>query len=132
VPADQAESFVARCVAAWRAADMAQLAELLTADVVMGAPALGLRLRGRAAVCAFLARVPTREQRDTFRFVATRANRQPALAVYRRHPDGQTDAYRAWAIVVLTTDASAISGIAIFPDPRLIGVFRLPTQHTGS
>jgi RNA polymerase sigma-70 factor (ECF subfamily) len=132
VPADQAEAFVARCVAAWQAADMAALSALLTADVVMGMPTLGLRLRSRAAVCEFLARVPAREQRDTFRFVATRANRQPALAIYRREPDDETDGYRAWAIVVLTTDAGAVCGIAIFPDPSLVGVFRLPMQYPTS
>jgi RNA polymerase sigma-70 factor (ECF subfamily) len=128
VPADQAESFVARCVAAWQAADMAQLSALLTADVVMGMPTLGLRLRSRAAVCEFLARVPAREQRDTFRFIATRANRQPALAVYRRDPDGKTEAYRALAVVVLTANVGGVCGIAIFPDPSLFGVFQLPMQ----
>jgi RNA polymerase sigma-70 factor, ECF subfamily len=123
-----AEAFVERCVEAWEAADVARLSDLLKADVVMGIPAQGLRLNGRAAVCDFLANVPARDHRKKFRFIATRANRQPALAVYRLDADGHTDAYRAWAIVVLTLDASAVAGIAIFPDPSLMPVFGLATQ----
>ena len=65
---------------------------------------------------------------DTFRFIATRANRQPALAVYRLHPHGQTNAYRGWAVVVLTTDGSVVARIAVFPDPSLMRVFGLPTE----
>ena len=127
-PSQVAESFVERCVEAWEAADVGRLSDLLKADVVMGIPAQGLRLNGRAAVCDFLANVPARDHRKKFRFIATRANRQPALAVYRLDADGHTDAYRAWAIVVLTLDASAVAGIAIFPDPSLMPVFGLATQ----
>jgi RNA polymerase sigma-70 factor (TIGR02960 family) len=128
-PPDQvAQALVERCLEAWQAADIAQLSDLLKADVVMGAPALGLRLNGRSAVCEFLANVPPRDQRDTFRFIATRANRQPALAVYRLHLHGQTNAYRGWAVVVLTTDGSVVARIAVFPDPSLMRVFGLPTE----
>ncbi len=128
-PTDQvADWFVERCVEAWRAADMTELSDLLTADVVMGIPALGLRLNGRAAVCDFLANVPALDQRKKVRFIATRANRQPALAVYRLDADGDIDVYRAWAMVVLTMNVSAVAGIAIFPDPSLMPVFGLATQ----
>jgi len=123
-----AESFVERCVAAWQAADVGQLADLLKADVVMGAPALGLRLNGRSAVCEFLASVPSLEDREKFRFIATRANRQPAVAVYHRDEGSQSAVYRAVAIVVLTIDGDAAVGIAAFPDPTLMPVFGLPTQ----
>ncbi len=127
-PDQVAQAFVERCVEAWQAADVAQLSDLLKADVVMGAPALGLHLNGRLAVCEFLANVPPREHRDRFRFIASRANRQPALAVYRLDAHGQTTAYRGWGIVVLRTDGGVVAGIAVFPDPSLMRVFGLPTQ----
>ncbi len=94
----------------------------------MGMPSLGLRFNGRAVVCEFLASVPPREQRDKFRFIATRANRQAAVAVYRQDPGSDTGVFRAWAIIVLTRDADAVTGIAVYPDPTLMPVFGLPTQ----
>jgi RNA polymerase sigma-70 factor (TIGR02960 family) len=119
-----AEDFVGRCVAAWQAADI----DLLKADVVMGAPVLGLVLHGRSAVCEYLANVPPAEDRETFRFIATRANRQPAVAVYRVDERFQPTTYRALAMVVLTVDGDAAVSIHIFPDPKLMPVFGLPTQ----
>ena len=123
-----AEDFVERCVAAWQAADIGQLANLLKADVVMGAPALGLVLRGRSAVCAYLASIPAVADRESFRFIATRANRQPAVAVYRLDERFQPTTYRALAMVVLTVDGDVAVSIHVFPDPKLMLVFGLPTQ----
>ena len=40
----------------------------------------------------------------------------------------ETETYRALAIVVLTVDDEAAAGIAVFPDPKLMPVFGLPTQ----
>jgi len=59
-----------------------------------------------------------------FRIVPTLANRQPALAVYRR--DSEAGGYRAWGIWVLTTDGDAIAEIAAFVDPTLLPRFGLP------
>jgi RNA polymerase sigma-70 factor, ECF subfamily len=101
-PADQvAESLVERCLAAWQAAVL-RLADLLKADVVMGAPNVGLRLNGRSSVCQFLGMVPAADERANFRFIVTRANRHPALAVYHLDEVAEADTYRAVAIVVLT------------------------------
>jgi hypothetical protein len=41
---------------------------------------------------------------------------------------GLTERYRALAIVVVTTDRSVVSRIAVFPDPRLMPAFGLPIQ----
>ena len=130
VPDKVAESFVQRCLEAWQAADMAKLGDLLKADVVMGAPTWGLRLNGRSTVCEFLGRVPAADERAKFRFIVTRANRHPALAVYRLDEVAATETYRARAIVVLTLDLDSVAGIAVFPDPglKLTPVFGLPTQ----
>jgi RNA polymerase sigma-70 factor (ECF subfamily) len=129
VPANRdAEDFVERCVAAWQAADIGQLANLLKADVVMGAPALGLVLHGRSAVCEYLASVPAVEDRESFRFIATRANRQPAVAVYRLDERFQPAMYRALAMVVLTVNGDVAVSIHVFPDPKLMRVFGLPAE----
>src|SRR5262249_27856961 len=128
VPDEVAETFVERCLAAWQAADMAKLADLLKTDVVMGAPTWGLRLNGRSTVCEFLGSVPAADQRTKFRFIVTRANRHPALAVYRLDDIAETETYRALAIVVLTVEGAAAAGIAVFPDPKLMPAFGLPTQ----
>ena len=58
---------------AWQQANIAELSDLLKADVVMGAPTLGLRLNGRSTVCEFLGSVPAADQRTKFRFIVTRA-----------------------------------------------------------
>jgi RNA polymerase sigma-70 factor (ECF subfamily) len=127
-PDEVAESCVERCVAAWQAADIAGLSDVLKADVVMGAPAWGLRLKGCSKVCKFLASVPAPDQRAKFRFIVTRANRQPALAVYRLDEIAETETYRALSIVVVTTDGEAASGIALLPDPELMPALGLPTR----
>jgi RNA polymerase sigma-70 factor (ECF subfamily) len=127
-PSDgDAESIVQRCVEAWQAADIGKLAGLLKSDVIMGMPKLRLRVIGRPAVSEFLATVPPLDERDQFRFIATRANRQPALAVYRMDPLG--DRYSAWAILVLTIDGDAVGGIMAFADPTLMPIFGLPAVY---
>jgi RNA polymerase sigma-70 factor (ECF subfamily) len=127
-PDHVAKLFVERCVAAWQQANIAELSALLKADVVMGAPTLGLRLNGRSTVSEFLCSVPEAVQRRKFRFIVTRANRQPALAVYRLDDIAETESYRALAIVVVTTDGDVVNRIAVFPDPGLMPAFGLPTQ----
>ncbi len=124
VPTDEvARSLVRRYVEAWQAVDIDTLAALLKSDVVMTMPPLPVRYTGREAVTAFLATVPAGGDRDWFRFIPTRANRQPALAVYRRDPDGQT--YRAWGMFVLSVDGAAVADITVFVDPPLAPVFGL-------
>jgi RNA polymerase sigma-70 factor (ECF subfamily) len=131
VPSDEvAESLARRCLEAWQAADIDQLAGLLKSDVVMGVPALRLRYRGRATVCEVLATLPPAEERAKYRFRLTRTNRQPAVAVYRLDPDFESRVFRAMAIVVLTTDGHVVAGIAGFPDPALLPAFGLPATLT--
>ena len=87
-----------------------------------------MRFNGRPTVCGFLGSVPAPDERAKFRFIATRANRQSAVAVYRLDEIAQTETYRALAIVVLTMDGEAVGGIAMFPDPKLMPSFGLPTH----
>jgi RNA polymerase sigma-70 factor (ECF subfamily) len=127
VPTDAvAQSLAQRYFAAWQAVDMGTLTGLLASDVVLTMPPRPLRYSGRAAVTAFLARTPAGGDRTQFRYLPTRANRQPALAVYRRAAEGQT--YRAWGMFVLGIDGEAIAAITAFGDAGLLPAFGLPAE----
>jgi RNA polymerase sigma-70 factor (ECF subfamily) len=129
-PTDEVErSLVRRYVEAWDAVDIGKLVGLLKRDVVLTMPPLPLRYSGRTTVAEFFATIPAGGALDRFRLIPTRANRQPALAVYRRDPDGQT--YGAWGIFVLGVDGDAIAEITVFFDPALLPVFGLPTELEG-
>jgi RNA polymerase sigma-70 factor (ECF subfamily) len=129
-PTDEVErSLVRRYVEAWDAVDIGRLVGLLTHDVVLTMPPLPLRYTGRQALADFFATIPAAGALDRFRLIPTRANRQPALAAYRRDPDGQT--YRAWGMFVLSVDGEAIAEITAFFDPTLPPVFGLPTELEG-
>jgi RNA polymerase sigma-70 factor (ECF subfamily) len=123
---DEAQSLVRRYVEAWQAVDVGKLVGLLKRDVVMTMPPLPVRYTGREAVIRFLIAIPAAGERERFRFVPIRANRQPALATYRLDPKGQT--YRAWGIFVLGADGDAVAEITAFVDPTLLPVFGLPTE----
>jgi RNA polymerase sigma-70 factor (ECF subfamily) len=124
-PPDAAsESLARRYVEAWLEMDVARLIALLKRDVVLTMPPLPLRFVGREAAERFFRSLPTAGP-DRFRVLHTRANRQPALAVYRL--DSEANVYRAWGIWVLTIDDNAIAQVTAFIDPPLISAFGLPT-----
>jgi RNA polymerase sigma-70 factor (ECF subfamily) len=126
VPTDEVEqSLVRRYVEAWQACDIRGLAGLLKHDVVLTMPPLPLRYTGRAAVTTFYAAVPFAGL-DRLSFISTRANRQPAVAVYRFDPDRRM--YHALGIFVLRADGDVIAEITAFIDPTLLAVFGLPTE----
>jgi RNA polymerase sigma-70 factor (TIGR02960 family) len=123
---DVQQALVRRYVDAWTAADVNTLAALLTQDAVLTMPPLPLRYVGRQDVAAFFVAVPPGAARADYRFVPTRANRQPALAVYRLDP--ATEVYRAWGVYVLTLQGEAIAEITSFIDARLPPLFGLPAE----
>jgi hypothetical protein len=79
-------------------------------------------------VAEFMTTVPSGGARERRRIYLTpiRANRQPALAVYRLDPDERT--YHATGIWVLTIDGDAIAEITAFFDATLLPAFGLPTE----
>jgi RNA polymerase sigma-70 factor (ECF subfamily) len=97
----------------------------LKSDVVLTMPPLPLRYTGREAVVEFYARVPFATG-VPLRFNPTRANRQPAVAVYQLDRDSQR--YRGVGIWVLGADGAAIAEITAFVDPNLMPVFGLPAE----
>ena len=60
-----------------------------------------------------------------WQMIATRANGQPAAAVYHRDTDG---ALRAHGIVVLAPTATGISRVIEFHDPSLVATFGYPNM----
>jgi RNA polymerase sigma-70 factor (ECF subfamily) len=127
-PADAvAESLASRYVDAWQAMDIGQLVGLLKHDVILTMPPLPLHYVGRESARDFFRALPL-AQPDRLRVIPTRANRQPALAVYR--VDEPTSTYRAWGIWVLSMDANSIAEVSAFADPGLFPSFRLPNTFT--
>jgi RNA polymerase sigma-70 factor (TIGR02960 family) len=80
-PAEQAT--VARLTRAYQSGDVDTLVALLTSDVRLSMPPLPLEYHGRDAVGQFFATVGFRQGRR-YDLVPTRANGQPAFAVYLR------------------------------------------------
>jgi RNA polymerase sigma-70 factor, ECF subfamily len=114
-----------RYCAAFENADLAALTELLQTDVRLEMPPLPVWFTGRDAVTRFLARVAFTEP-GNIAFVPTAANSQPAVAEYRRTPDG---VMRAHSIHVITTGETGIAGLTVFLDPTLFSAFGLsPTR----
>ena len=111
-----------RYCAAFENADMAALTELLQADVKLEMPPMPVWFAGRDAVLAFLATRACAGPGDIV-MLPTAANAQPAVAEYRRAPDG---VLRAHSIHVLTKGTAGIATITVFLDPGLFRAFGLP------
>jgi RNA polymerase sigma-70 factor (ECF subfamily) len=118
-------SIVDRFTAAIENADTSALAELLREDALLEMPPLLTWFLGRDIVVRFVAGNLLAEP-GGLRLVAVSANGQPALAVYRRDPDGT---YHAHAIIVLTITGTGIARMVAFQDPDLFGPFGLPKEY---
>lgn len=127
--AETEQALVRRLVDAWHAADVPAIAALLAEDALLTMPPRPERYVGQAAIGAFLATVPAGGRLDRFRLVPTRANRQPAVAVYYR--DGDGGAYRAYAVMVLAIAGEAIASLTHFANADLCGRFGLPRALAG-
>lgn len=120
------QTLVRRLIAAWHDADVASIVALLTEDALFTMPPQPECYVGREAIGTFLATVPGGGQLDRFRLVPTRANYQPAVAIYLRAAD--TRDYHAHAVMVLSIEGGAIAMLARFGDPGLFEHFGLPTM----
>jgi RNA polymerase sigma-70 factor (TIGR02960 family) len=116
------QEIVARLTEAFETGNVDQLVSLLTEDVLVTMPPMPLEYQGRELAARFFGTVAFRPGRRT-RFVATRANGQPALAAYVRDPT--TGLYRANGIAVLTLSGSLVSAITGF-DNSVLPSFGLP------
>jgi RNA polymerase sigma-70 factor, ECF subfamily len=137
--ADQRD-LLERYITAFEQADMVALKQLLRHDVELEMPPWATWFAGRHAAVTFLIDRAAHGRED-WSLRPTRANGQPAVASYRRAPDGS---FRAHSIQVLTlalpgaaspgTGTSAgplIRWIVVFRDPLLFPTFGLPMVVPG-
>lgn len=117
------DRLVHQLIDAWHAADVPGIVSLLTDDALFTMPPQPLRVVGPEAITAFLSTVPAGGHLERFRLVPTRANRQPALAIYYRSEDGS---YRAEAVLVVSIVGNAIASLTRFAGEDLVSRFGLP------
>jgi RNA polymerase sigma-70 factor (ECF subfamily) len=122
---DETETLlVRRLVDAWQAVDVAGIVEILREDALLTMPPMPLRFSGREAIGRFLATGPGGGRLDRFRWIPTRANRQPAVAGYYR--EGDAGDFRAHAVMVIAIEEGQIASLVRFADERLFARFGLP------
>jgi RNA polymerase sigma-70 factor (ECF subfamily) len=108
-------------VAAFEAYDVPRLTALLRSDAVNSMPPLPLWLLGQDDIRVWMLG-PGSECRGS-RLLPTAANSCAAFAQYR--PDGR-GGYRPWAIQVLETEGSLITGLHCYVFPELFMYFGFP------
>lgn len=129
-PDDGQRALLDRYVRAWEQADVHAFAALLRDDAILSMPPWPHWYRGREAIGRFFVwawrhrQYNVRESDRLYRLIPTAANRQPALAVYRRMA-GETD-WHAHGIQVLALQDGAVASIVTFIDPRYFAPFGLP------
>ena len=115
------ERMARRLAEALAAHDVDAVVSLLADDIQMAMPPLPAIWQGRERAAEFLTEVVFRLVPEA-RFVATRANRQPALAVYTR--DQASGLWRGSGLLVITQRGDQITGLTRFeslPDHDLPG-----------
>jgi RNA polymerase sigma-70 factor (TIGR02960 family) len=112
---------VERFVDAFERFDLDQLVTLLTEDARLAMPPEPVEFRGPEAIAGYLwAHLGGQE----LKLVPTRANNQPALALYL--PDPCAPIWRASSLVVLTLRGDRVRMITRFGDRGLFACFGLP------
>ena len=106
---DRSRELVARFVDAWNREDVAAIVAMLREDVTFSMPPLPTWFRGRDDVATFL---NVQVFRTTWRFEATHAGGQPAIAGYR--PDHEGGPFELRALTVLTFEGELIAAMTAF------------------
>jgi RNA polymerase sigma-70 factor (ECF subfamily) len=116
---DRSRQLVARFVDAWNRADVAAIVAMLREDVTFSMPPLPAWFHGRDEVATFL---NVQVFRTEWRFEATRAGGQPAIAGYRR--DREDGPFELRALTVLTFDDELIAAMTAFLGAEVLGRHR--------
>jgi RNA polymerase sigma-70 factor (ECF subfamily) len=117
----QERDLLARYMDAQERGDARAVLELLREDARVSFPPRPLWYDGRDAFTRASGRFAAA---GDYRFVATRANMQPATAIYLRRP-GDTE-YRPLVIEVLRIEDGRVAEIVDFGDLKLFAAFGLP------
>jgi RNA polymerase sigma-70 factor (ECF subfamily) len=119
-------ALVERLTTAFETNDVDGIVALLADDVRLAMPPLPLEYRGLDQAARFLAHVAVLHHDR--RVVQTRANTQPALAMYARDPGAPV--YRALGLLVVTLAGERVSAITRF-DTSVFPQFALPRTLPG-
>jgi RNA polymerase sigma-70 factor (ECF subfamily) len=122
-PPDEQRAAVEAWMAAFEAADVAALTDLVRDDVVLEMPPMWNWYRGADDYGAFMARV-FRTRGTRWRTVPVRANRQVAAAAYVAADGGWT----LHTVQLLGVDGGLISRVTVFQDPVVFDLFELPVR----
>jgi RNA polymerase sigma-70 factor (TIGR02960 family) len=114
-------AMIAKLTAAYTAADLDGLLALLTDNVRLSMPPHPFEYRGRAVAAQGLGQLLAHGHR--YRLIETRANGQPAFALY--HKDPNTGILHASGLLVATLTGPRISALTLFP-PDVLTRFGLP------
>jgi RNA polymerase sigma-70 factor (ECF subfamily) len=121
-PADAVQrELLDRYVTAFERADIDGLVRLLARDAVLEMPPHATWFRGAERIGRFLA--PRLGAPGDMLTVRTRANGQPAHAMYKRDADG---VHRAHGLVVLTVTGTRIDRLTAFLGAEWVSAFGLP------
>lgn len=121
---DSQRALLDRYVETWEASDLDGLIALLKADAILSMPPFREWFAGREAIRGFFAYAWTTRGYAGFRLLPTRANGQPAFALYSRTHDSVE--YRAHSLQVLTVRDAQIEVLTNFKNARLFDAFGLP------
>ena len=122
LPRSAAEAAVVeRFVDAFERFDLDRLLAVLTEDARLTMPPEPFEFRGPPAIAGYLRGHLGGQE---LKLVPTRANNQPAIALYR--PDPCTPIWRASGLVVLTLQANRVCALTRFGDRGLFARFGLP------
>lgn len=106
-------------IAAFERSDASLLIKVLRTDAALEATPFRDWVVGRAK-CIQLLETYVLGAPGDWRMLPTRANGQPAAALYRRDANA---ALRAYGVVVLAPTATGVSRVTAFHDPALVGLF---------
>jgi RNA polymerase sigma-70 factor (ECF subfamily) len=116
---------VGRFADAYQSGNVDELVALLTDDALLTMPPQPLEYQGPDAIAAFL-RHRFELRAAAMRVVPTRANTQPAFAVYL--PDAHAAIARPYALIALTLEGDAIAAMTFFADTAVFPHFGLPRR----
>jgi len=121
-PDPREQEVLARYMDAWRRTDVRALAALLKQDAYLTMPPSPAWVFGRDGIARFFAKYPFAPTTRAHLHVPTRANRQPAYAVFLQaaEPGGPTEPF---AVEVLRIEDGLIAEIHYFLQPELLGRF---------
>lgn len=121
------ERLLEKLVSAFERSDVEGIVGLMTDDAWLRMPPVPLEYQGKELIGQFFASVAFRNGRR-YRLVPTRANRQPAFAVYLGDP--VTGIGHAFGLLVITLAGDQVSAITRFDNSGL-SVFGLPRSILG-